>query len=210
MDVHDHISVDLLRKHASTAIDESAMCVIDADLPVESIHFVCNYCHERRIPVWFNPTDLKKCTRIVDANALEKVTYMSPNTKELFTIFVHTLLKDTNKNECFATLDAIRRKYESCDRETIEMSDLKEMLKYLLRYVPYIVLSRGSSDLIFACAHDLSLSDQLPLKTPSEAEAKDSKAWRPQIIMFPVLEAGKDDVVVNVTGAGDSASSVIT
>ena len=225
MHVHDHIDVALLSRPATaTAIAESTLCVIDADLPVESIRHVCERCRERAIPVWFNPTDLNKCTRIVDAHALDKITYMSPNTKELFTIFAHMLrttatATTTPPMENAKELDAIRQKYDtrrqsSCkDIEAIELSDMKHMLKFLLRFVPYIVVSRGSSDLILACAHDLSLSDTDQHQHQLSARTSSDKPWRPQMITFPVLEIeaeqGDGSSLVNVTGAGDSTSSVI-
>ena len=91
MKAHDYIRPSLVQKHAEM-ISNSDLCVLDADIPVETIDFVCAHCEANSIPVWCNPTDVRKCNKVI--NSLAKLTYISPNLKELFALFRETVSRD--------------------------------------------------------------------------------------------------------------------
>jgi pseudouridine-5'-phosphate glycosidase/pseudouridine kinase len=204
MKAHNYISVDLIKKNIQTLLD-SEICVIDADIPVETIKFICEICNSNSIPIWFNPTDIRKCKKILDANCLSKITYISPNSKELFILF-EGLLKQENSND--KILNDICKKYTEKVNENFDFNDLKHILKYMLKYVPFIMLSRGSNDFILASSIDLKLDkkNQLPSRR-TFSEFKKSEQFA-QIITFPVVKLSENEII-NVTGAGDSTSSGI-
>ena len=207
MKAHDHISVDLIKKHIQTLLD-SEICVLDADIPIETIKFVCEICNSNNIPIWFNPTDIRKCKKILDSNCLSKITYISPNSKELFILF-EGLLKQENSND--QVLNNIYHKYKNKENENLYFNDLKHILKYMLNHVPFIMFSRGSNDFILASSVDLTLDkkNQLPSKKTFYDFKNSNK--KPQIFTFPVVKLNKNDKFINVTGAGDStASGIIT
>lgn len=208
MKAHDSIDPLFIQNNLD-AIKNSELCVIDADIPNDSIKIICDFCHQQSIPIWFNPTDLRKCTKVYDSKCLDKITFMSPNYKELLTIFNQILNGDNAENKL---LKMISHKYSFMlenNVEVIEENDLKEILKYMLKYVPLIFLTRGTEDLILASSVKLNLDqvDQLPLKKSLGDFRK--KDWDPHMYSFPIVELKREDVFVNVSGAGDSNSSGI-
>ncbi len=211
MKAHDYITPELIQKSLDT-LSKSEFCVLDADIPSDTIKYVCSYCHSKNIPVWFNPTDLRKCYKLIEANSLSKLTYISPNLKELLTIFSLTLQSDTtlSKNERF-DMEKINTNYkDSVNRlEEFKFEDLKRVLKYLLKYVPFIILTRGSEDLILASAFDLdeNKTHQLPCRERMDLLKKMKR--QPQILLYPILKLNKNETISNVSGAGDSCSGGI-
>lgn len=193
MKAHDKVTPELIEKNLEV-IKESEMCVLDACMPTETIEKICSVCNQYSIPVWYNPTDIRKCNKII--SSLAKVTYISPNMTELFELFRgvepgHELVE----------------KYKNTSISKIEFEDLKTMIKHLLNYVPFIFLSRGGDDLILASLYELDLSarNQLPLKSTRSQLC--NRKVSPHIYMFPVIEFNEGEEKVNVSGAGDSASS---
>ncbi len=95
--------------------------------------------------------------------------------------------------------------------EKIEFEELKIILNYLLDYVPFIILSRGSKELLFASKYDLDLNEpvfnQLPVKRTMNL--LNNKNKKPTLLIFPVVNLNENEKFVNVSGAGDSCSSGI-
>ena len=220
MKAHDYIAPKFVEKHEEL-LHQSSICIVDADLPVETLHFVVNKCYNLNLPVWFNPTDLRKCMRIIQAKTLSKVTYMSPNTKELLTIFTHVFerykecdsrvgeneIKKRLTSSELIRLEEIKNIYKN-NMDHIEINDLKMILKYLVIYVPFIFLSQGSKDLILASSRKLNLNErkQLPIKN---TKASNLCEWSPEINYFPVVKLKSNEVIINESGAGDNTSAGI-
>lgn len=211
-DMRSHSTIDRAYIEANLdTVADSDMCVLDADIPVETVLFIVNYCWEQRIPIWYNPTDLRKSTKVVDAGVLSKLTFMSPNTKELFAIFNATFERDQrldeSEREAFKILGS---KYKDIFTH-LQDKDLEQILKYLIQFVPVIILSRGPKDLMVACAYDLDL-DQPGQQFPTRAtlhQVQRQPNKQPVVVEFPVLQFDDSEKYVNESGAGDSMSSGI-
>jgi sugar/nucleoside kinase (ribokinase family) len=207
MRAHEFVSTEYIEKHIDL-IESADICVLDADIPIETIEYICRICKSTGVPVWFNPTDLRKCNKIIEANSLSKITYMSPNMKELFTLFRATLIQDKNIKD-YQSLKEICEKYSS-SLDEIEQQDISTILSYMLRYIPFIVLSRGSSDLILASAYDLPNDKGNHMPTRSNQHDFHSKSkFRPNLTFYPVVDLKEYEKLINVTGAGDSCTSGI-
>jgi len=50
---------------------------------VESIKQICMICSYHKIPIFYEPTSMAKCIKIIKAKALHQCTYTSPNISEL-------------------------------------------------------------------------------------------------------------------------------
>ena len=227
MDAHDYIKPEYLKYHEKL-LEKSSICIVDADLSVESLRYIFNKCYEDKLPVWYNPTDLRKCMRVIEAKSLSKVTFISPNSKELLAIFLDMFGKsnesDDRINEIqikqklntseLKNLEKLYKTYKKSNQiEKIDQSDnenLKLILKYLLIYVPFIFLSRGSNDLILASACKLNLHEhhQLPIRKVENKEILFNE-WSPQLTYFPVIKLELSENIVNVSGAGDNTSAGI-
>lgn len=207
MRAHDEILPSYIKEHIQL-IDDSAMCVIDADIPNETIIYLTNFCQSKNIPVWYNPTDLRKSTKVVEAGVFSKLTFMSPNTKELFAIFSAVFdqdqtLTDAERNN-FRTIVS---RYKDI-LTNLEINDLKTILKYLVKYVPVILLSRGPKPLMLACAYDLNIDEswQLPARE-NLSKIRARVGEKPVIYNFPVLSLEEYEIYMNESGAGDSMSA---
>lgn len=207
---HSTIDRAYVAAHLDTVAD-SDMCILDADIPVETVLYIVNYCWEQRIPIWYNPTDLRKSTKVVEAGVFAKLTFMSPNTKELFAIFNATFERDESlsqsEREAFKILGS---KYNDIFTH-LQNKDLEEILKYLIQFVPVIILSRGPKDMMVACAYDLDLDtpgQQFPTRQSLD-EIKRRPNKRPVLLQFPVLKFEPHEEYMNESGAGDSMSSGI-
>lgn len=168
---------------------------MDANIPSETLAYVCDECERSSIPVWYNPTDYRKCSKIVQTNRLSKLTYMSPNYKELILIFKTSVESDQQ-----LSANEKSRLLELCNEESID--NLKIVLKYLVKFVPIIVVSRGENDLILASRTSIELNG--PNKMPRRGFVK-STAYDPHLYLFPTLKLAENEVLKNVSGAGDSA-----
>lgn len=188
------------------------MCVIDADIPIETIAYICDQCQAQNIPVWFNPTDLRKCDKIVKSKCLSKITYMSPNFKELLLIFKSTLINDNKAQNIKSRLYEIADMYDRNLEENInriEHDHLKEILRYLLKFVPIIVLSRGEDDFVLASRNLLQIDANDQLATKSNLKNFMQASSNPHMYLFPTIKLSRNEKVENVSGAGDSASAGI-
>jgi sugar/nucleoside kinase (ribokinase family) len=211
-DMRSHSTIDraYIERHLAT-VAASDMCVIDADIPTETIVFIVNYCAARHIPIWYNPTDLRKSTKVVEAGVFSKLTFMSPNTKELFAIFNATFARDTtlsqSQRDSFKILGS---KYKDIFTH-LQTEDLESILRYLIQFVPVIVLSRGPKDMMLACAFDLDLdleANQFPTRdTLEQIQRQPDK--KPCVVEFPVLKFEESEKYMNESGAGDSMSAGI-
>ena len=156
--------------------------------------YVCEQCESKGIPVWYNPTDYRKCDKIVQVGCLSKLTYMSPNLKELLLI-----ARSLFKNEKSHLLKDVN--------ETSDLESLKPILKHLVEFVPLIVLSRGEKDLILASRTRLDLKSSVEM--PRKGRCLNRAKFEPHLYLFPTIKLSGQETVVNVSGAGDSASSGI-
>jgi len=200
MRVHDHITVDMIKKRESLIVN-SEICVLDANIPSETIDYVCELCEKNRVPVWFNPTDIRKCHKI--NKSISKVTYISPNLKELIQIFKETLNNDQNLNSNERNvLETLKSNID------LSMTDehLNQILKYMLNFVCFIILTRGEKDLILASRYDLNVNQKNQLPTRKFNLTREKK---PCLYYFPIIKLEVNQQFVNESGAGDCTSSGI-
>ncbi|BHF63593.1 hypothetical protein SprV_0200658700 [Sparganum proliferum] len=100
MDIHRRITPDFIETHLkqyrSTPKDQSQLRVVclDANPDVATIKRTIEMCHSIGIPVWFEPTDFHKCTKIVDAFVSQgedsrrpQISVISPNLTEFEAIY---------------------------------------------------------------------------------------------------------------------------
>lgn len=180
---------------------------MDANLPMETLSHACEKCSRAHVPVWYNPTDYRKCDKIVQVGCLSRLTYLSPNYKELVAIFKSSVTRDPNERglaEWSKTLKPDDQRLSQPD--TIE--NLERMLKYLLKHVPVIVVSRGERDLVLATRYsiDINARDELPTaRTHAQNSMTDQgHDHDPHMCLFPTVELAAHENISNVSGAGDT------
>jgi hypothetical protein len=62
------------------------MVVADGNLSPKALKELFQRCEELKVPVFFEPTSVPKAGRVVEANAVQHLTFTSPNADELHAI----------------------------------------------------------------------------------------------------------------------------
>lgn len=128
---------------------------------------------------------------------------MSPNFKELLLIFKTCLESDKNLTSAEKSHLAGSSSIDNPNGHG-EIENLKIMLKYLLKFVPYIMVSRGENDLVLASRHALDLTG--PNKMPRRGLDASVVNDKPHLYLFPTLKLDESrESIRNVSGAGDSS-----
>lgn len=70
----------ILSSRISALMASAVMVVVDGNFPVDTIKTICESAHQARVPIWFEPTSIPKCTKILEAAALNMLSciLMSP------------------------------------------------------------------------------------------------------------------------------------
>ncbi|KAI0566107.1 pseudouridine-metabolizing bifunctional protein C186105 [Gracilaria domingensis] len=74
------------RQDIAVALRTARIALLDANFRPSELRQVALQCEEADVPVWYEPTSLHKCRRIIQAEALHAVKYISPNEAELRTM----------------------------------------------------------------------------------------------------------------------------
>lgn len=59
----------------------ASLIVLDTNLPVATIRWICQFCQQQQIPLWVEPVSVEKSLKLIDL--LASITYISPNKEEL-------------------------------------------------------------------------------------------------------------------------------
>lgn len=82
MAIHQEITVSQVQRNESYILG-APFVAIDGNVPTETLNYVVGVCRDKEIPVWFEPTDVRKAVRPFLLDAWEGLSYISPNMAEL-------------------------------------------------------------------------------------------------------------------------------
>ncbi|XP_077516863.1 uncharacterized protein LOC144127807 [Amblyomma americanum] len=82
MQVHRHISPQLVRENEEH-IARAPVVIFDGNLPEETIACLLRICGQRRVPTFFEPTDVRKAVKPFVTDAWHHLSAVSPNLAEL-------------------------------------------------------------------------------------------------------------------------------
>ncbi|KAF0287085.1 Pseudouridine-metabolizing bifunctional protein C1861.05 [Amphibalanus amphitrite] len=88
MDIHEAITPELVERHRASLVS-SPLVVTDANTPSPSLSAAARLCAAAGVPIWFEPTDLRKAVKsaaLLTAGHQPPVLYSSPNAAELHTM----------------------------------------------------------------------------------------------------------------------------
>jgi hypothetical protein len=75
MDVFTAITPQyILSKSVTALIENAAIVVVDGNFPADTIRTICASARHYQVPIWFEPTSIPKCTKILEADALNMLT----------------------------------------------------------------------------------------------------------------------------------------
>uniref|UniRef100_A0A672NHI0 Pseudouridine-metabolizing bifunctional protein C1861.05-like n=1 Tax=Sinocyclocheilus grahami TaxID=75366 RepID=A0A672NHI0_SINGR len=89
MDIHQQIQEQYVSQFEDQ-LASASLVVLDGNIPVSTIDYVCHIAKKHAVPVWFEPTDADKACKPFLSESWKALSYTSPNLAELCTMN-HTL-----------------------------------------------------------------------------------------------------------------------
>uniref|UniRef100_A0A8C9S3N5 Zgc:136858 n=1 Tax=Scleropages formosus TaxID=113540 RepID=A0A8C9S3N5_SCLFO len=85
MDIHQKITDQYVSQFEEN-LSSAQLLVLDGNIPVPTIDYICSVARKRAVPVWFEPTDSDKACKPFLSESWKTLTYTSPNLMELCTM----------------------------------------------------------------------------------------------------------------------------
>ncbi|PVD31867.1 hypothetical protein C0Q70_07291 [Pomacea canaliculata] len=138
MEIHSQFTPDMLKKFQD-AIASAPLVCLDGNFSATLIEQVCQLCENEGTPVWFDPTDVHKATKLFQTHAWKKLTYISPNFSEACHIW-SALTGKTPELPADLSEDAV-------------VKTAAQFCRDLLQHIPVIIITLGRYGLLLAERH---------------------------------------------------------
>jgi len=137
----------------TTLISNAEIVVVDGNFPVDTIRAICVSAHRHQVPIWFEPTSVAKCTKILKADTLNMLTYISPNRGEMI-----ALLKDFAGSEVVAGINLTSIRQDDIDGHI-------QLVQYFQLHskIPAVIMKMGASGVIVGAEDKVLHYPALPL-----------------------------------------------
>ncbi|XP_012264907.2 pseudouridine-metabolizing bifunctional protein C1861.05 isoform X2 [Athalia rosae] len=131
MMAHKKISPSLIRKYKSQ-LGKATILVLDGNLPLETLSEVFNISAQFNIPVWYEPTDARKATKIFQNNEHWKslLHFVSPNQNELLAIARYLEIPVPS------------------DSSSLNIDTVKNITEKVAEHIPVVLTTLGSQGLL--------------------------------------------------------------
>lgn len=179
MDIHQQIQ----EQYVSQFVDQlssASLIVLDGNIPVSTINYVCRIAKKHAVPVWFEPTDADKACKPFLSESWKALAFTSPNLTELCTMN-HTLGLPTPAE--------LPRSLEDV------LGCAPALSRPLLEHLHCVVVTLGSLGVLVCGEHEAGTVNLQPRKQKRKA--------RLCAVHYPALTVSPEETV-NVSGAGDS------
>eukprot|EP00095_Tigriopus_kingsejongensis_P001583 maker-scaffold831_size90909-snap-gene-0.15 protein:Tk01583 transcript:maker-scaffold831_size90909-snap-gene-0.15-mRNA-1 annotation:"pseudouridine-metabolizing bifunctional" len=186
MTIHEQITPTLIKQKMSLFADHPPMLIMDGNLSQEALNHLLQIRHAMDIPVFYEPTDVRKADKFLNSGAATAVTYFSPNFRELLAV-ADTMPEDLE--EVSDDDDLQRRLHQAVDI-CLDMLTLLEVVLVTLGDDGVLVVRRGSS------------KEPLPLR--NDPLVKSRSEFTVSAVHYPVRKICD---AVSVSGAGDCLSA---
>ncbi|XP_072519956.1 uncharacterized protein [Salminus brasiliensis] len=179
MDIHQQIKEQYVCQYEEQ-LSSASLIILDGNIPVSTIDYVCSLAKKHSVPVWYEPTDADKACKPFLSDSWKALSYTSPNLAELCTMN-HTLHLPTpdvlpnSPNDVLSCAAALSRP--------------------LLEHLNCVVVTLGALGVLVCGAHEAG--------TVSLQPQKHHRRGRLCAVYYPAL-AVRSEETVNVSGAGDS------
>ncbi|TRY72383.1 hypothetical protein TCAL_04749 [Tigriopus californicus] len=181
MSIHTQVSPSLIQEQLPR-LEQCSMLVLDGNLPQESVNYLLQLDNASNVPVFYEPTDVRKSDKFLKSGVPSAVTYFSPNLKELFSATGSAYSYD-DLNDCNASL------YKAVDA-CVDMLTLLQVIIVTMGDDGVLIVRRGS-------AHE-------PLPLRNDPGSKSRSEFTISATHYPVRKICD---AVSCSGAGDCLSA---
>ncbi|XP_059392848.1 uncharacterized protein zgc:136858 isoform X2 [Carassius carassius] len=179
MDIHQQIQEQYVSQFEDQ-LASASLVVLDGNIPVSTIDYVCRIAKKRAVPVWFEPTDADKACKPFLSESWKALSYISPNLAELCTMN-HTLGLPT-PTEFPRSLEDV-------------LGCVPALSRPLLEHLNCVVVTLGALGVMVCGEHAAG--------TVNLQAQKQKLKGRLCAVHYPALAVSSKGTV-NVSGAGDS------
>ncbi|XP_072745140.1 uncharacterized protein [Anoplolepis gracilipes] len=170
-----------LIKERQSHLEEASLIVLDGNFGLDTMRCVLNIASQANVPVWYEPTDIQKATKIFEAGPQWKniLHFISPNENEL---------------------KVISKYFNIPVSENMDLTAVKSIAEQLLEYIPIVVTTLGPQGVLVTRK---ALQDEPFYNKSGELIVNSSIASR----LYPVIE--KSSEILSVSGCGDCLTAGI-
>ncbi|XP_055049038.2 uncharacterized protein [Misgurnus anguillicaudatus] len=179
MDIHQRIREQYVSQYEDQ-IASASLVVLDGNIPVSTIDYVCGIARKYSIPVWFEPTDADKACKPFLSESWKSLSYTSPNLAELCTM--NQTLGLPIPRELPKSLEDV-------------LSCVPALSRPLLDHLHCVVVTLGSLGVLVCGEHEAGTVNLLPKRHKRKRQLC--------AVYYPALAVSSEETV-NVSGAGDS------
>ncbi|XP_073687504.1 uncharacterized protein [Garra rufa] len=179
MDIHQQIQEQYVSKFEDQ-VASTSLIVLDGNIPVSTIDYVCRIAKKHAVPVWFEPTDADKACKPFLSESWKALSYTSPNLAELCTMN-HTLGLPT-PTELPRSLEDV-------------LGCVPALSRPLLEHLHCVVVTLGALGVMVCGEHEAGTVNLQPQKQKRKGQLC--------AVHYPALAMSSKETV-NVSGAGDS------
>lgn len=179
MDIHQQIQEQYVSQFEDQ-LSSASLVVLDGNIPVSTIDYVCRITKKHAVPVWFEPTDADKACKPFLSESWKALAFTSPNLTELCTMN-HTLSLPTPAE--------LPRSLEDV------LGCVPALSLPLLEHLHCVVVTLGSLGVLVCGEHEAGTVNLQPRKQKRKS--------RLCAVHYPALAVSSEETV-NVSGAGDS------
>lgn len=179
MDIHQRIQEQYVSQYEDQ-IASASLVVLDGNIPVSTIDYVCGIARKYSIPVWFEPTDADKACKPFLSESWKSLSYTSPNLAELCTM--NQTLGLPIPRELPKSLEDV-------------LSCVPALSRPLLDHLHCVVVTLGSLGVVVCGEHEAGTVNLQPRRHKRKGQLC--------AFYYPALAVSSEETV-NVSGAGDS------
>nr|XP_033335406.1 uncharacterized protein LOC117225767 [Megalopta genalis] len=125
MDIFASITPDVVKEHRAH-VENASYIILDDNLPLNTIKYILDLATHSKIPVWYEPTDVKKATKIFETESQwQNVRIISPNRNELKAIAKCLGISVTK------------------EKSSMDLEEVKTIAEHVAEIVPVIVVRKA-------------------------------------------------------------------
>ncbi|XP_054014330.1 uncharacterized protein LOC128895617 [Hylaeus anthracinus] len=131
MDILAGISPNLVKKYQSH-VEKASFIVLDGNLPLDTIRYVLDLAAYSKIPVWYEPTDVRKATKVFEVKAQwrDVLHFTSPNRNELKVIGKYLGIQVPES------------------KSIMDLEEVKIIAEQVAEFVPVVISTLGSQGVL--------------------------------------------------------------
>ncbi|KAK3535667.1 hypothetical protein QTP70_019733 [Hemibagrus guttatus] len=193
MDIHQEIKEQYVSRYEDQ-LSSASLVVLDGNIPVSTIDYICSLAKKHSVPVWYEPTDADKACKPFVSKSWKALSYTSPNLAELRTM---------NQTLHLPTPQVLPSSLEDV------LGCAAALTRPLLEHLHCVVVTLGALGVLVCGEHEAGTVSLRPRKH-KRVRRKNVLVQKGRLcaVYYPALTVHSDETF-NVSGAGDSLAGAM-